>query len=624
MFGVDADGLRLAFTDRKGSGLVSVNATRVTVVAAFVLVAAACADNTADTTEPVVSAVTAPSATTVTSDAGAGDDETTDGDTPDAEAIETPPNRDRTTTEVTDADEETTGGDTTATEATETLDETTDGDPTTTTTETPDETTDGDPTTIEAGEEAAGSDTTGEEEVAAEPVGGETSDVSSASQPDAQNQPVELPEPDRVVVWEGVGSEDRCVVAGGVWTDSGCEYWVFADPADAGVESYWHPSLINDAYNAVDPAAVEADHYESLDTRGPWGIHNYHVFYHYNNLGDSQVQYEAMRQARSYAVRSVFTYITEWVWFPYRYDVSWSDTPNIIAITGTYPLGEQRILLLHADPEQRSVRPNIETPLPLPPPIRPTTPFAETPLHDSGAEKLGRDCPPVEEVWGGFGTEVTDPCTLQAVETAVDWMWRGNVEQRQWAIRDGRSLAAFLQEIEDTSGIEGPYYKARFGYDSRVNGWTYIRDVKWVGHWPGASMVLLEWNISYPKREFTPEENVARLVYYSTLVDRGYDIPDKYLRNDLALDQVFWAWADALVVRTADGTWKMSQRSFCSWYERHAMIHRDKLMCPDDPTPHFPDSDRYDTGIHPPSHKTYYQENRGNTRSLNYLGVPPS
>ena len=223
--------------------------------------------------------------------------------------------------------------------------------------------------------------------------------------------------------------------------------------------------------------------------------------------------------------------------------MSWTDDPDIVAITGTYPLGEQRTLLLNADPEQRGV-PDIELPLPLPPPIRPTTPFAEPRWADT-ADYLGRDCPPVEEIWDGYGTEVTDPCTLKAVEFAVGWMWTGDAEYRQRAIRDGHAMADFLQEIDTAHEIEGPYYKALLGHDSRLNGFTYIRDVDWVGYWPGASMIFLEWNSSYPQREFTPEEQAAKVRYYDALVERGFDVADAYLSDDLTLRDVSWSWTKA-------------------------------------------------------------------------------
>ena len=339
-----------------------------------------------------------------------------------------------------------------------------------------------------------------------------------------------------------------------------------------------------------------------------------------------------MREAMSYGVRSVFVPLTEWVWFPHRYDISWSDVPNVVAVTGTYPLGEQRTLLLHTDRDQRSGRPNIELPLPTPPPIRPTTPFTQ-PLWDGAAEPLGRDCPPVEEIWNGYGTEVTDPCTLQAIETAVDWMWRGEAPLRTLAIRDGNAMIDFLLELES---FENPHENALLGYDSRVNGAIFIRDIKWAGQWPGASMISLEWKNAYPQREFTPEEYEARVRYRNYQVEHGYDVVDNYL--DLSLREVGWKWDQVLIVRTQDGTWRMSQRSFCWWYEKVIRIDQEKLLCPEDLNPHFPDSARFDHDIYPPNHKNYYQDPRANRpleslphhdrgaprRTDQYLGVPPS
>ena len=577
------------------------------VAAALVLVAAGCGDDTADITQPVSSPVTASSTTAVPADAVDTDDQTTDGDTTTttttaAEATETPEEiADSTTTTTTTttieatetpeeaADSTTTTTTTTTIEATETPEEAADSTTTTTTTttieatETPEEAADSTTTTTtaveatETPEEAADSTTGGDEGATAGAVEEETGrDVSSESLGDDPVGSVELPVPDRVVVWDGVDSEDRCLVAGGVWTGTVCEYWVFDDPADAGVETYWHPSLMVDAYRAVDPATVEADHWESLDFRGTWGVHSYHVFYHYSDFGDPQVQYESMRKPVSW-VAWAFVYPTDWVWFPYRFDVSWSDVPNVVAITGTYPLGEQRTLLLAVDQEQPSGRLNTDMSLPLPPPIRPTTPFTEVAYQNVG-EALGRDCPPVEEVWDGYGTEITDPCTLKAVETAVDWAWRGEAALREHVIRDGHAMVDFLQDLES---FEDPHENALWGYESRVGGGILVRDVKWAGQWPGASMISLEWNINFPRRDFTPEEYEARVRYRDYLVEQGYDVVDYYL--DLSLGEVFLNWAEALIVRTQDGTWRMSQRSFCWWYERIIRADQEEILCPEDP-----------------------------------------
>ena len=106
------------------------------------------------------------------------------------------------------------------------------------------------------------------------------------------------------------------------------------------------------------------------------------------------------------------------------------------------------------------------------------------------------------------------------------------------------------------------------------------------------------------------------------------------MSHSFTLFELFWDWHKALMVRTADGTWRMSYRSFCYWYASVNLA--DKLLCPDDPNPHFPDSAWFDSGIYPPSHKNYYQDLRATSSNLpqadgglprrndQYLGVPPS
>jgi len=66
------------------------------------------------------------------------------------------------------------------------------------------------------------------------------------------------------------------------------------------------------------------------------------------------------------------------------------------------------------------------------------------------------------------------------------------------------------------------------------------------------------------------------------------------------------------------------------------VIDGDKLICPEDPTPHFPDSWYYDYDLYPPNHTRYYQDGRhaeinpsryesGAPRLTDqYWGIPPS
>ena len=289
-----------------------------------------------------------------------------------------------------------------------------------------------------------------------EPVVEETGEESpSATVPDDQaDAPAETEgdeattddagPPVRMVVREGITYEDTCTVSGGTWTDGECigTLWDAAEEGNSVV--FWYPMLMDDAYQSADLDSAGAGYRESRSTGAPWGTYRYLVFYHFNGLEEQELQLRVMRETIKFAVRSVFAPVSDWVYFPHRYDVAWSEDPNFVNITGTYPLGEQRTLMLNIDPKERGAA-NIE--LPLAPPIRPTTPFTEPQWPDT-AHYLGRNCPPVEEIWDGYRTEVTDPCTLKAVEFAVDWMWTGDATYRQRAIRDGRALADFLQQID--------------------------------------------------------------------------------------------------------------------------------------------------------------------------------
>ena len=454
---------------------------------------------------------------------------------------------------------------------------------------------------------------------------------SSDSTDDAQEQETETPDDP---IQEETGEQAPPVTV----TTISAEPETPEEPDEPEEIVYWRPGFPEEAYANVNPDVEYADRWETgglrtleLENFGFVTLpdpYRYYVFHYYdsteNNLAEQQLRFaEVFRHAQR-------AFIGEHFWYPYRYDLVWAEYPNTITVTGTYPLGEQRAITVETDLSTR--RKAVLEYRPLPPPIRPTTPFAEPQWPDT-AKKLGRECPPVEEIWTGYGTEVTNPCTINAINQAMRLMWTGDAETRQSAIRDGHALADFFQEIDS---IEDPHMKALLGEHSRANGWTYTRDVDWVGHWPGASMIHVEWNFTYPQREFTAEEYQARVRYRDAQLERGANVVDHYL--DLSLGEVGWKWAKALIVRTADGTWRMSYRSICWWYEAVITIDRDKWLCPDDPNPHFPDSAWFDLDIYPPNHAYYYQDRRSTTapeytpnadggaprHNDQYQGVPPS
>ena len=83
-------------------------------------------------------------------------------------------------------------------------------------------------------------------------------------------------------------------------------------------------------------------------------------------------------------------------------------------------------------------------------------------------------------------------------------------------------------------------------------------------------------------------------------------------------------------------TWRFSYRTFCRYAEIQITLEQPQFLCPDDPTPHFPDSDVYDKDIHSPKHPNYHNDPRPRAQenpihdggaprqNTDYIGVPPS
>ena len=138
--------------------------------------------------------------------------------------------------------------------------------------------------------------------------------------------------------------------------------------------------------------------------------YRHYVFYNYNDeAGDLSGQKDLFDEIYRHTVSA---FASEYLWYPYRYELAWNEYPDTIEMVATYPLGEQRQIVVDADIATR--RKAVFEDLPMPPPILPTTPFID-PWYPESADALGRNCPPVEEIWEGKGVEVTDPCTLAAI-----------------------------------------------------------------------------------------------------------------------------------------------------------------------------------------------------------------
>ena len=207
-------------------------------------------------------------------------------------------------------------------------------------------------------------------------------------------------------------------------------------------EQWWRPGLGVDAVGLTAPAAAGADRWNRYDTyQDVPGTHPYDVFFFFHHQEtDSDYNSKVRREEAIFyqlllGARDLLL-DTDWVYFPYRYDLSWAEYPTTVRLEAAYPLGEEIELLVSHDGQKWDLPENIETPEA--PPIRPTTPFAEPRWPDT-ATQLGRDCPPVEDLWEQ-GKTVEDPCTLEAIHTALTWVWAAPTDLRQRAIRDGPAL----------------------------------------------------------------------------------------------------------------------------------------------------------------------------------------
>ena len=403
--------------------------------------------------------------------------------------------------------------------------------------------------------------------------------------------------------------------------------------ADEVVE-WWRPGLIDEAVALVDPHSEDADDWHLNESERDWGTYRFYRFYH-DLREDSAAERETFWRAIQ-LVHNVQLLKMGGIYFPHRYDVSWVEYPNQIAVVLTFPLGETLTMPVTRTDGEWAADWDVE--FPPGPPIRPTTPFSE-PRFPETAGALGRDCPPVEEIWRR-NQPVEDPCTLQAVRTALEYAWTGPVEHRMAAVRDGHVLAELLQAVD---GIEDAYIAGAMSEAGRAAITIETKGIKWRGGFAQASMILLEYRSVWPVRDMTEEERLSAIAYYEWRAFQGREVSPERLRGDFQVGGP-GSWIETLMVRTADGTWRQSYREFCHKLD-HTFPHfpdyvpEQSLRCPDeDPTPHFPDSRFFDQALPPPNTRLYYIDPRqwddqdtlyrldkGFPRlSGSYSGVPPS
>lgn len=376
---------------------------------------------------------------------------------------------------------------------------------------------------------------------------------------------------------------------------------------------WWRPGLSDEAFDLVDPDQVGADHVIRVPEDRPWGTYRYYLFYH-GIVADTYDEDQLFWQAAE-TFRRTQQEASPWVYYPYRYDMRWVDYPTEMQVTATYPLGEELVVVLRRAGDEW-VGDWEGVAFPTGPPIRPTTPFAEPRFPDT-AQALGRDCPPVEELWEQE-TEVTDPCTIAAVTTALDYAWTGPAAHRMAAVRDGHTLEGVFA-YQDS--IDDPPYTLYYPEAVRATLRIEVESVRWAGSFPQASMVLVEYRFVYPPRQITDELRQALTADHDLMVEYMSELyPDYTPPPDGAEEWLRFLeeggptpTITAVVVRTADGTWRRSYREFCTeWITtlNWAPALADRVVCPPDPTPWFPDSHIYDRSLEAPNHIWYYTDPR--------------
>ena len=370
---------------------------------------------------------------------------------------------------------------------------------------------------------------------------------------------------------------------------------------------YWRPDLQEEAFGAIDPWSVGADIWYEQEETFLTAPHRFYRFYHMR--GDTQAELWRHWQR----TLDVF-WGTPIIYYPVRYDLSWHDYPDTAKVVATWPLGEQREMLV------TDGVPLAEIDLPSGPPLPPTVPYAEPDFPDTAA-LLGRDCPPVEALWS-LDAPVQDPCTLSAVHTALQYANAAATrEQVQAAVRDGHVLAETIAQIHEIDKLDS----STAYWSDPANPGHYVaevRDIRWAGRFPGASLISAEFRIYSLPGLAPPDIQAQAKEMIQEMVDAGGDIPEWVLGEQLPTEPPppeVGFWDRMLMVRTADGTWRMSYPMWC--FSMQSTVQYESLECPDDPNPVWSDS-IWDFDLYPPNDMNFWLN--ATLEQREYRGVPPS
>ena len=377
---------------------------------------------------------------------------------------------------------------------------------------------------------------------------------------------------------------------------------------------WWYPDLMKDAFELINPNSVGADEWEvfskTSDNFTP--AHGHYVFYTGPEVAN-------MRRAWRVAAEDDFWHSVGWFYYPVRYDVSFV-YDNTVRIVGTWPLGETREARVGRDGKFRQMIDNEDYPPP-PPPLAPLPPFTE-PDYPEHALALGRNCPSVETLWYRNG-RVTDPCTLIALQNAVQYaMGAATVDQTEAAIRDGHGARDAIQQRKD---IHNAHRFNVYWRDPANPGHSVValRSIYWAGRFAGASRIYLEWRRYLRPGSATPEFQQYLREEIQADVEAGKNVPDLWLGDELP-EETIGQWAPTVMVRTADGTWRMSYTKWCKrvGVTSFSGVPGKPVQCPEDPNPVWADAPA-DAELFFPPNKVYYWKKQ-TPAQLDYYGQPPS
>ena len=226
---------------------------------------------------------------------------------------------------------------------------------------------------------------------------------------------------------------------------------------------------------------------ESLST----APHRFYRFYHMR--GDEQtVMWRHWRRTLD-----VF-WDTPFIYYPVRYDLSWHEYPDTVKVVATWPLGEQRELLVTdgAPPGRDRIADRAAS-------------GADHSVRRTGFSRdrrpAGPRLPRPSNNSGHLMRRLKIPCTLEAVRTAFQFAHAAATPQQiRAAVRDGHVLTETIAQIKEI-GNQDSFFAYWFDPANPGHYLAEARNVRWAGRFPGASMISAEFRL-YARPGLAPPE----------------------------------------------------------------------------------------------------------------------